>query len=123
MENIKEEEKMFENYGDVNFFEYGRMAELQNDGTVDVLVFDCKNPDRCYQFDHVNVDINDSWIYVNAVCNYADVSKDDTIRFALACVDYYGTENFGGTPYYTEEQFKTKNEVLDILKYYDIEEV
>ena len=29
---------MYKNYGDVNFFEYGRMAEMQNDGTVDVLV-------------------------------------------------------------------------------------
>ena len=117
---------MFENYGDVNFFEYGRMAELQNDGTVNMLVcnpvFDCKNPDRCYQFDYVNVDINDSWIDVNEVCSYADVSKDDIIQFALACVDYYGTENFGGTAYYTEEQFKTKNEILDSLRYYDIEE-
>ena len=118
---------MFENYGDVNFFEYGRMAELQNDGTVDILVcnpvFDCTNPDRCYQFDQVNVDINDSWIFVNAVCNYANVNRNDIIQFALACIDYYGTENFGGAAYYTEEQFKTKNEVLDSLKYYDIEEV
>ena len=117
---------MYNNYGDANFFEYGRMAELQNDGTVNVLVcnlvFNCKNPERCYQFDHVNVDINDSWIYVNAVCSYADISKEDTIRFALACVDYYGAENFGGTAYYDESQFYTRNEISNSLKYYDIEE-
>jgi hypothetical protein len=118
---------MYKNYGDVNFFDYGRMAEVQKDGTIDVLVcnpvFDCKNPDRCYQFDRVNVDINDSWIDVDAVCNYADTSKDDTIQFALACIEYYGVENFGGTAYYTEEQFNTKSEILDSLRYYNIEEV
>ena len=118
---------MYKNYGDVNFFDYGRMAEVQNDGTVDVwvcnLVSDCEDPDRCYQFDHVNVDINDSWIDADAVCSYADTSKNDIIQFALACIDYYGVENFGGTAYYTEEQFKTENEILDILKCYDIEEV
>ena len=120
---------MFENYGDVNFFEYGRLIELQKDGTVDMLVcnpvFDCKNPDRCYQFDYVNVNINDSWIDADAVCSHADVSKDDTIRFALACIDYYGVEieNFGGACYYNESQFYTESEVLDRLKYYDEEEV
>ena len=118
---------MYNNYGDPNFFEYGRMAELQKDGTVNMLVcnlvFNCKNPERCYQFDHVNVDINDSWIYVNAVCNYADVSKEDIIQFALACIDYYGVENFGGACYYDESQFFTRNEILDSLRYYDIEEV
>ena len=117
---------MYKNYGDVNFFEYGRMAEIQNDGTVNVLVcnpvFDCKNPDRCYQFDQVNVDINDSWIDVNAVSSYADISQDDIIQFALACIDYYGVENFGGTCYSDESQFYTRNEILDRLKYYDIEE-
>ena len=118
---------MFENYGDTNFFEYGRMAELQNDGTVNVLVcnlvFDCKNPDRCYQFDHVNVDINDSWIYVNAVCSYADVSKEDTIRFAIACIEYYGVENFGGTAYYNESQFFTESEIKEKLKSYEVDEI
>ena len=118
---------MYKNYGDVNFFEYGRLAEIQNDGTVNVLVcnsvFDCKNPNRCYQFNSVNVDINDSWIDVNAVESYADVSKNDIIWFALACIDYYGVENFGGTAYYTEEQFKTESEILDSLRYYNIEEV
>ena len=122
---------MYNNYGNVNFFEYGRMAEIQNDGTVNVLVcnpvFICisyfKNPNRCYQFDHINVDITDSWIDVNAVSSYADISQDDIIQFALACIDYDGTENFGGTCYYDESQFYTKNEVLDRLKYYDIEEV
>ena len=117
---------MYKNYGDVNFFEYGRLVELQNDGTVNMLVCNpvvgLRDP-RYYQFDDINVNINDSWINVNAVCSYADISKDDVIRFALACVDYYGTEPFGGIPYYTEEQFKTKNEVLDRLKYYDIEVV
>ena len=118
---------MYKNYGDVNFFEYGRMVELQNDGTVDVLVcnpvFDCKNPDRCYQFDYVNVDVHDSWIDVDEVYSYADVSRDNIIQFALACIDYYGVENFGGTCYYDESQFYTKNEILDSLRYYDIEEV
>ena len=117
---------MYKNYGDVNFFEYGRLVELQKDGTVDMLV--CNpvfglNDQRHYQFDYINVNINDSWINVNAVERYADISKTEIVQFALACVDYYGTENFGGTAYYTEEQLKTKNEVLAILKCYDIEVV
>ena len=117
---------MYKNYGDVNFFEYGRLAEIQEDGTIDVLVcnpvFDCENPDRCYQFDGVNIDINDSWIDVDAVCSYADTSKDDVIQFALACIDYYGVENFGGTEYYDESQFYTMEEIKDILKNYKLEE-
>ena len=101
--------------------------ELQKDGTVDVLVcnpvFGLNDP-RHYQFDYINVDINDRFINVNAVCSYADINKNDIniIQFALACIDYYGVENFGGTCYYDESQFYTKNEVLDNLKYYDIEE-
>ena len=117
---------MIANYGDVDFFEYGRLVEIQEDGTVDVLVcnpvFDCKNEKRCYQFDHVNVDINDSWIDADAVCDYADTIKDDAIQFALGCIDYYGVENFGGTVYYNESQFYTMEEIKNILKNYDIEE-
>ena len=117
---------MYKNYGDVNFFEYGRFAELQNDGTVNVLVcnpvFGLKDP-RHYQFDYITVDINDSWIDVDAVYNYADVSKEDIIQFALACIDYYGVENFGGICYYDESQFYTKTEVSNRLRYYNIEEV
>ena len=119
---------MYNNYGGVNFFKYGRFAELQNDGTVNVLV--CNpvfglNDQRHYQLEYINVNINDNCINVNAVCGYADINdinKDNIIQFALACIDYYGTENFGGACYYNESQFYTKNEVLDILKYYDIEE-
>ena len=118
---------MYKNYGDVNFFEYGRLVELQNDGTVDVLVcnpvFGLNDP-RHYQFDYINVDMNDRFINVNAVCSYADINKNDIniIQFALACIDYYGVENFGGTCYYDESQFYTKNEISDSLKYYDIKE-
>ena len=116
---------MYNNYGGVNFFKYGRFAELQKDGTVDILVcnpvFGLNDP-RHYQFDYINVNINDNWINVNAVERYADISKTDMIRFALACVDYYGTENFGGTCYYDESQFFTESEIKEKLKSYEMDE-
>ena len=61
---------MYNNYGDPNFFEYGRMAELQNDGTVNMLVFDCKNPDRCYELNGSRIE----------VYSYPDITRDDIIQ-------------------------------------------
>ena len=119
---------MYNNYGDVNFFEYGRLVEKAEDiNCFNVLVcnyvYDCTDPERCFQFDVCYIDISDNWIDIDAIEDYAGCSKENEPElFALACIEYYGTENFGGTCYYDESQFYTKNEVLNSLKYYDIEE-
>ena len=119
---------MFENYGDINFFEYGRLLEkTENANCFNILVcnyvYDCTDTERCFQFDNCYVDISDSWIDVSEVESYADCSKEnEPERFALACIEYYGVENFGGTEYYDESQFCTMEEIQNILKNYDIEE-
>ena len=119
---------MYKNYGDVNFFDYGRLLEKAEDiNCFNVLicsyVYDCTDPERCFQFDNCYVDICDSWIDVDAVETYAECSKESEPElFALACIEYYGVENFGGTAYYNESQFYTESEILDSLKYYNIEE-
>ena len=107
-------------------FDHGRLLEKTKDkNCFNVLVcnyvFDCTDSERCFQFDDCYIDISDDWINVEAVESYADCNKEnEPIQFVLACIDYYGVENFGGTEYYTEEQLKTENEIRDILKCYDI---
>lgn len=119
---------MYKNYGDVNFFEYGRLLEKAEDiNCFNILVcnyvYDCTDIERCFQFDTCYVDISDNWIDIDAVESYSGCSKENEPElFALACIDYYGVENFGGTVYYDESQFYTKNEIKERLKSYDIEE-
>ena len=118
---------MFKNYGDVNFFEYGRLVEKTEDtNCFNVLVCnyvcDCTDPERCFQFDNCYVDISDSWIDVDAVESYADCNKENEPElFAVACIDYYGRENFDGTMYYNENQLYTESEIREQLKNYEIE--
>ena len=122
---------MFENYGDANFFEYGRLVEKTEDAVCfNVLVcdyvYDCADPadpERCFKFDHCYVDISDSWIDAKEVESYADCSKENEPElFALACIEYYGAENFDGIMYYDESQFCTENEIREKLKNYELDE-
>lgn len=119
---------MYKNYGDTNFFEYGRLLEKTEDAVCfNVLicnyVYDCTDSERCFQFDVCYVDISDSWINVAEVESYADCSKESEPElFALACIEYYGVENFGGTAYYDENQFCTENEIREKLKNYELDE-
>lgn len=117
---------MYKNYGDANFFEYGRLVEKTKDtNCFNILVcdyvYDCTDSERCFRFDVCYVDISDSWIDIDAVESYADCSKESEPElFALACIEYYGVENFGGTAYYNESQFFTESEIREKLKSYEI---
>ena len=115
---------MYKNYGDVNFFEYGRLVEKAEDiNCFSVLVCNYvyirKDSERCFQFDNCYVDISDSWIDVDAVESYAECSKESEPElFAIACIDYYGVRNFGGTAYYVF----TKSELKEKIKSYEVDE-
>ena len=90
---------MLENYGDVNFFEYGCLAEMQEESWVRVIrcrpiEADLDQPAK-YRFSDSLIDISDTWISQKSVEEYADVKKDDDpVGYAIACLDYYGPENF-----------------------------
>ena len=117
---------MFENYGDVNFFEYGRLVEKAEDINCFIVlvcnynyVYHRTDPERCFQFDVCYVDTSDSWIDVDAVESYAECSKESEPElFAIACIDYYGVRNFGGTAYYVF----TESELKEKLKSYEVDE-
>jgi hypothetical protein len=123
---------LYKNYGDANFFEYGRLIEKEEDtncledtNCFNVLVCnyvcDCTDSERCFQFDNCHVDICDYWIDVDAIESYAECSKESEPElFVLACIEYYGVENFGGTTYYNESQFFTESEIREQLKSYEI---
>ena len=113
---------MFLNYGDVNFFEYGVLVDSQSTPE-EVKILYCqpfiKDEVQYFIFSECCVDTNDSWIDKTAVIDFCGLSPDDDfIKFAIACIEYYGCYEFDGSysaPTYTAE------EVLEILKNYNIE--
>jgi len=109
---------MYVNYGDVNFFECGRLVDSEHSDTeFDVLY--CQpydDEEDLYLFADCHVDIEDSWIDRKAVMAYIGMDNDefDPIQFALGCIDYYGVEDFTGG--YIEIRMK-KAEICEILKH------
>lgn len=114
----------FKNYGDRDFLNYGILVSEQSDSEFRILM--CRPYDEVdpndgqihYQFADMTVDINDSWIKEDRVAKYAGVDKaKDPIRFAVACVEYYGPENFGADGYSYQYDWRdcTKEEVLKQL--------
>ena len=105
---------MFENYGDVNFFDGGRLVEKTEDAVCfNVLVcdyvYDCTDTERCFKFDHCYIDISDSWIDAKEVESFCGKTDDDAL-FASDVISYYGTQN----SYMGEEL--TKAEVVNYMK-------
>lgn len=92
---------IFENYGDVNFLDGGCVVAQDPDRQGCYYVITCDyvwdTPgDHHYLIQDCYVDINDDWIDVDAVEQYADVDKEtDPMLFATDCVRYYGGQNFG----------------------------
>lgn len=118
--------RIYENYGDVNFFEYGRLVEvyINDDGTIDdrlpvynVLYCEPIYDDEKYLFSPCTVDIYDTWIDVDAVERFGGVRRADSpLYFALACIDYYGIENFSDYYNYFPLIVGT-DEICDTLKH------
>lgn len=118
------------NVGDVNFLDGGFIIYDNGDGTYDFVrcnyVYDTPDDKYVYLIEDGTVDINDSWIDVDAVESYADCKKDtDPMWFARACVDYYGGENFGavsvprGLDDYSDYLYSEEG-VEDYMKDYDL---
>lgn len=106
---------MYLNYGDVNFFDYGRLVDAEHSDTVlEVITCDpyC-DTENLYQFGVLSVDITDTWINKSAVCEYigADPATVDPVQYALGCISYYGGENFG------EVSDLNHDEICDRLKH------
>lgn len=92
---------VYKKFGDVNPIEHGGGFYTETSkGEFDIIHI---QPDEEHEgfgwWNVVSVDTtDDSWIDVKSICSFADIGPDNvaTIDFALACIDYYGIENFGG---------------------------
>ena len=95
---------MYKNYGDKNFFEYGRLVEQINDHEFEVLVCEGAQPYEddvrieVFPYAHCTVNINDNWIDKEKIFSFNGMTEDtfNPILYALDCIQYYGVENFGG---------------------------
>lgn len=117
---------MYQNYGDKNFFEYGRLVEQIGDKGIEFSII-CCNPygdmEDVYQFGECTVDIGDSWIDHDAVLKLIGMTEDsyDAVLFALGCLDYYGPANFGAQSYAYDWEHMSRKDIIEILKHRDIE--
>ena len=115
---------MYINYGDKDFFEYGRLVDAEHEEDIcDIL---CCNPyldepDK-FQFGHCRVDVTDTWIDRKAVMAFIGMSEEtyDPIQFALGCVDYYSWDNFGVADYGCSYDWRNMDRasIRNILKGY-----
>ena len=114
---------MYNNYGDVNFFENGILLKEEEENVYNIIYCQPDNDEENnYLFSDTNVDITGSWIDKNDVCKYAglrsysiDYIEEEKALFAIACISYYGAENFGRT------SWKKKNEIIDYMVDYEEE--
>ena len=114
---------MYKNYGDVNFFEYGRLVEEVNEHEFRIIMCNpYADQEGAYQFAECLVDIRDSWIDVMAVMHYIGMRIEDfdPIQYALGCLEYYGAENFGGMSYAYDFCNMDKESICEILKHREI---
>lgn len=126
--------RVFENYGDRDFLQYGILVSPESSVStadsaasqyriVECRPYDEEDPDGVlrYQFFEADVDINDSWIDVEKVEQFSSTSKEkDPVHFAIACIDYYGPENFGVAEKTFQYDWKscTKDDVVEQLRDY-----
>jgi len=113
---------MYENYGDENFFELGRLVQ-QDDSNTEFEILACdpiQDEEGAFLFAHLVVDTTDDWIDKTAVCDFAGLDEEnaDAIQIALSAIDYYAWENFAMD---YENFHKTRDEVLRELEYYEID--
>ena len=112
---------MYINYGDRDFFEYGILVDNDHSDT-DIAVLYCRPYDDhedLYLFADCRVAVDDSWINKNAVMEFFGMTEEDcsTCCLAIACIEYYGVENFS-SPY---DGYKfTRKEIEEKLKWYTI---
>ena len=115
---------MYENYGDVNFFEHGILVDSEHTDT-EYNMLRCEpysDAEDLYQFAHLCVDVSDSWLDRDAVMSYAGMEEFDPLQFAIACTDYYPWDNFGASYYmvFRDWQRMNKKDILLELSIYPI---
>ena len=111
---------MFVNYGDVNFFEYGCLVDIESNTEFRIMY--CRpvdDSDGKYAFGDCYVDIEDSWINKEDVMSYIGMTEDDfnPIEYAIGCIEFYGMDNFD---IYCEYD-KDKESICEILRNRDID--
>ena len=115
---------MYKNYGDKDFFQYGRLVEKESETEYRIIVCDpYSDQEDCFQFAETLVDITDSWIDRQAVMNYGGMTEDnfDAIRFAIDCIEYYGAHEFGAVNYSYDWMHMTRKQIEHILMHIPIE--
>lgn len=115
---------MYENYGDKNFFELGRLVQIENDHEFDVIVCEeatelvDNDGNELFPFAFCHIDINDDWIDRNAVMNYGGMTEENfnPIHYAIDCISWYGVINFGDG-----YDYKLRSDIKNLLQNYDID--
>lgn len=116
---------MYLNYGDVDFFEHGRLVDDQSSDT-EIKILACEpysDTEDLYQFGNCVVDFTDTWIDRDAVMTFIGMTEEDfdPVRFALGCMDYYSWDNFGADHYFAYNWLRMKKEsICEILKHQQI---
>ena len=115
---------MYQNYGDVNFFEYGVLIDdTHTDSEFDMLrCMPYSDEEDLFMFAPLHVDLNDGWMEIEEVMDYAGIEEFDPVEYAIACTDYYSWDNFISMGYYLpyDWQRMTRKEIIEELKSYDI---
>ena len=110
---------MYINYGDMDFFEHGLLVDSEHSDTEFMILYCmpfCDEEDKFF-FANCTVDITDDWINKESVMAYCGMTEEnfDPVQFAIACIEYYGAENFSSP--YNGYEF-TRKEIEEMLKYY-----
>ena len=113
---------MYLNYGDKDFFEYGVLVDDgHSDSEYDLLrCMPYSDEENLYMFAPLHVDLNDGWMEIEDVLDYAGMEDFDPLQYAISCTDYYSWENF--LSYYPpyDWQRMTREEIIEELRDYDI---
>ena len=107
---------MFINYGDIDFFEYGALVDKESD-TLFHILFNMPANDDMFIFADCYVDLSDDWIELKEIMRFCDSSIDCPELVALACIEYYGIEEFSSI---YENHLLTREEVEERLEAYEI---
>lgn len=109
--------KNWENFGDINFFEYGVLVKKTDSAEVFRILYCLPHPEEenIFLFADCEVDITANWINRNAVMNYGGITAENynAVYFAISCIGYYGVEEFKNL--YIPLLY-TKEEVMEVLE-------
>lgn len=127
---------VWQSQADVSFMDYGGSFVREDElGNYNVIVLEnmaqhdsaFEDAERKYYLAEAYVDLDDDWIDYESVGETYGISIDrwsdeyDPEELAYACVGYYGAHEFSGCEC-IEENLKTYEEVMEILKAHGIAE-